>query len=85
MPIKWAYVAQMRPLILVAMLCLSACAPKLTGTNERGGMIKMGLGPDKRVKAFALATEQCEKFNRVPVETGHSEWDNSFRYECRDK
>lgn len=45
----------------------------------------MGLGPDKRVKAFRLAEEECAKSGRVAVEKGHSEWDNSFRYECVDK
>lgn len=79
------YTVEMRSLLFVASLALTGCTPALTGSNERGGSIHMGLGPDKRVKAFRLAEIECAKAGRVAVETGHSEWDNSFRYECRDK
>jgi hypothetical protein len=70
---------------LLAALLLTACTPALTGSNSRGGMIHMGLGPDKRAKAFNLAEAECAKAGRVAVETHHSEWDNSFSYQCVDK
>jgi hypothetical protein len=75
----------MRLAIIAAVIVLPACTPALTGSNARGGSIHMGLGPDKRAKAFNLAEQECGKAGRVARETGHSEWDNSYRYECVDK
>ncbi len=64
---------------------LASCAPQVTGSNERGRMLHMGLGPAKRAKAFKMAESECAKDGRVARVTGHSEWDNSFTYDCVDK
>jgi hypothetical protein len=72
-------------LVLTGAVSLASCAPQITGSNERGGMLHMGLGPAKRAKAFKLAEAECAKHDRVARVTGHSEWDNSFTYDCVDK
>lgn len=74
---------KMAILVIPALLC--ACTPQMTGSNEAGGMIHMGLGPAKRSKAFKLAESECEKHGKIARVSGHSEWDNSFTYDCVDR
>jgi hypothetical protein len=68
--------------LLPLFLLLSGCAAHVTGSNERGGMIHMGLGPGKRAKAFKLADAECHKHGRVAQVRSHSELDDSLTYEC---
>jgi len=58
----------MRVLLLTAVLGLSACAPNLVGSNERGGMVNF-LG-STRSAAFEVAETHCKRFGRSAVLIG---------------
>jgi len=71
----------MRSIIFAAALLLSACAPRLSFANEAGGVInKTGsLGSDR---AYALASENCQKYGRVARISARDILTNTIRFDC---
>lgn len=71
----------MRSVIIAAALLLTSCAPRLTFSNEAGGVIsKTGsIGSDR---AYALATDHCSKYGRVARITQRDVLSNSLNFEC---
>jgi len=70
----------MRYAILLA-LALSGCAPRLSFANEAGGVInKSGsLGSDR---AYAMMTDHCQKFGKIPRISSRDILTNTIRFDC---
>jgi len=70
----------MRSVILIA-LALTGCAPRLSFANETGGVInKSGsLGNDR---AYAMMTEHCKKFDKIPRVSSRDILTNAVRFDC---
>ncbi len=49
----------------VALVTLSACAPGLTGANERGGIVTDYTGGFEQGEAFKTADAHCRRYGRV--------------------
>ena len=66
---------------MLLSLALAACAPRLQFANEAGGVInKTGsLGNDR---AYALATDNCEKYGKIARITERDVLSNTITFEC---
>lgn len=73
----------MKRLGAVALIALTigACAPRLSFSNEAGGVIdKSGsMGNDR---AYAMMSEACAKYGKVPRVSHHDIITNKLYYDC---
>ena len=71
----------MRTLAILFALALAACAPRLSFSNEAGGVInKTGsIGNDR---AYALATGHCAKYDKVARIVNRDVLTNTIRFDC---
>ncbi len=67
--------------LLLAMLALAGCAPRLAFSNEAGGVINRtgSLGNDR---AYALAENHCQQFGKVARIAGRNLLTNTQRFDC---
>lgn len=71
----------MRIAILAAAVLLSACAPRLSFSNEAGGVIHRSgsMGTDR---AHALAVDHCARFGKIARFTDRDILTNTMQFEC---
>lgn len=71
----------MKPLILFAALILAGCAPKLTFSNEAGGVVDVtGTAGNDRI--FSIATKHCAKSGKVPRMSARNIGSRTVPFEC---
>lgn len=78
---KALYGKAMRLAIIASALLLTACAPRLSFSNEAGGVINRtgSIGSDR---AYKLATDHCAKYGKIARFTDRDVLTNSMRFEC---
>lgn len=70
----------MKAWIVIAGLVTTGCAPQLTGSNERGGIISNHGW--SQAKSFEMAEAHCRKFGRHAKTTGTNDLEAILRFDC---
>ena len=71
----------MRIFVIVFMLAVAGCAPRLNFANEAGGVINRtgSIGSDR---AYQLAEKHCAQYGKIARISGRDVLTNTMRFDC---
>jgi hypothetical protein len=71
----------MRSLLILPVLLLAGCAPRLSFANEAGGVVST-VGVAGNDRAYALARENCAKYGSIARMTSRERISATQHFEC---